>query len=152
MKNIVVKQSSVKDILFANNIDELIALYTNESKSSHIAIEPNINKEAYVALEDGGVLDCIVAYCDDTVVGFMFLITNYVLHYSRTSTIVESQFIVKEYRKYGTWKKMISIAEDIAKERDSAVIVCTSTIGSRFEKVANRSGFVATNIAYMKNI
>ena len=152
MSNITIKKTNIAELLFSNNIDELVKQYTHDGKSKHITIEPNIDKETYISLEDAGVLDCIVAYNDTVIVGFMVLITNYVLHYSRTSTIIESQFVMEEHRKNGTWKRMMSMAEDIARKRNSAVIVCTSTIDSRFEKVINRSGYVATNIAYMKNL
>lgn len=147
-----VQQISIDNLFDDYMFNELCKNYELESKVSTISISINPNRDIYKHLEDSGVLDCIGCYYKDKLVGFMTIITSIVKHYSATSTVIESQFVLKEYRKYGAWNNMMKLAEQIAKDKGSFVIVMTSAIGTRFEKVANRSGYTATNIMYTKGL
>lgn len=147
-----IKRVPIISIFESENFEKLAELYEEEGKISEINIDVNIDKEAYIKLEEIGMLDCLGCYDKELLVGFMVLITVNVLHYSMVTTTIESQFIAEKYRKYGTWKRMVSIAEDIAKSKNSFAMVMSSAIGTRFEKVANRSGYRATNIMYTKSL
>jgi len=148
----IVKKIVVKDIFDSSLFDNMKDEYEDESKVSTIGISSNPQLNVYQALEKNGSLACIGAYDNDVLVGFMTVITSVVLHYSQLSTTIESQFILRKYRGGGTWKKMMNLAEEIAKDRGSFMLVMTSAIGTDFEIVANRSGFNATNIMYTKNL
>ena len=148
----ICKKIRVEEILNANNAKYLFDEYAKESKSGTVStvVKPDI--EGYKQLEELGVLDCVGAFDDEKLVGFVVSITSNMYHYSTFCTVIESQFVLKEYRKEGTWKKLLDLAEEQAKKRGSTNLFMTAPVGGRLDKIAKFYGFKPTSVFYGKDI
>lgn len=144
-----VKKLSVKDIFEDKDFELLSKLYSNESKV--VKTEVNVNFEKYIQLEDIGALECFATYNEmGDMVGFLVLVKNQSLHLSSFSYIVESYFIMKQYRGYGTGKILLSVAEEYAKDNGAIAILITAPKDSRLSIVANSFGYCEQYRVYMK--
>lgn len=130
---------------------QLLKEYAKDSKSS---LAPNIKPsiEIYNNLENLGMLNCIALMSDKTMVGFIVLLTSMMPHYSEPATLVESIFILKEHRKFGTGKELIARAEKLVKDKGIKLMFLSAANGSRLEKATRFFGFKKTHATYIKRI
>ncbi len=131
--------------------EHLLQEYSKESKSSLV---PTINPDytMYTKLESLGMLNCIATVSNNSIVGFIVLLTTVMPHYSQLSTTVESFFVHKDHRKFGTGKRLIDMAETIAKSKGSSVMFMSAPEGSRLEKATKLFGFKQTHKLYIKSL
>jgi GNAT superfamily N-acetyltransferase len=145
----IVKKISVKEIFDDKDFEELVNKYSGESKVSSQAV--NIDFEKYIALEDSGMLDCFASYNEiDDMVGFLALVKNYSLHLSKFSVIIESYFVLNSYRKFGTGKILIGVAEEYARHIGAIAMLMPAPTDSRLSRVAVSFGYKNKYAVYMK--
>lgn len=146
-----IRRVTVEEFLSNDNLDYIFGMYAKESKGVLVPqVKPDFN--LYLSLENVGMLDVIAAYKGTVLVGFMVLITNTLPHYSEKATTVESQFVLKENRKYGTGKKLLDYAVQVAKDNGATVMFMSAPIGGVLNRVAESFGFTSTNIVYTRKI
>lgn len=153
MKDLDIKEINVREILFADNSDYLFDKYAKESKNNGIVhnVKPDVDK--YIMLEDAGALKCVGVFNNKkTLVGFLTMIISTMYHYSELCSTIESQFVLKDYRKYGTGKKMISLAENIAKNNGVRMMFMSAPKDSRLEIVSGVFGYKPISTFMMKEI
>ena len=146
-----VKLISIDTFFSYKHIDSLLQEYSDESKG---VLVPVVKTDIvlYKTLEDLGILDLIVMYNDETIVGFISLMTTVMPHYSEKASTVESIFVLKEHRKFGTGKVLISKAESIAKDKDAKAMFMSAPKDGVLSKVIGTYGFTETNTVYTKKI
>ena len=146
-----IRKIKIEEILYSPDGREMFLNYALDSKNS-LTPDVNLDNDMYVKFEEVGALDCVGAYDGDKLVGFITGITSIIPHYSKPATTIESFYVVKQYRKGGTGKKLLEELTEFAKQRGSTNIFMTALIGSDLEKVAPYYGFTPTNIAYTKKL
>lgn len=141
----------VSCIVYADNSDYLFKEYFNEGKTG-LTGEPIVNRELYIQLDNMGVLDCYGIYDNDTLGGFIIASTTPSPHYGGLATNIMSVFVLKEYRKYGTAKKLITLVEQAAKDRGSSIVIISSPEDAVMGKFVTKIGYKVSNILYAKDI
>ena len=149
MKNrYIYKQVSAVDII---NEKELLNEYSISSKSSlmptHIP-----DKDMYIELEKKGLLKSFAVYNENKMIGFITCIMTVMPHYSEMCATIESLFVSKEHRKFGTAKRLLGIAEQEAKDNECVAMFMSAPIGGRLELATKGLGFTPTHITYTKKI
>lgn len=149
---IKIKTCTIEDIVSSYLYDNMILEYESECKNKNVNVDtlPNIDK--YKAVESAGVLLCFGVYNDDTLVGFCIVIISEMLHYSQLATTVESQFILKEYRRFGTARKMYDFVERECIRRGSKAMFMSAPIGSALDKISKSIGYTPISTFFIKKI
>lgn len=129
---------------------ELLNLYSLEAQSSLLEVKHNPDVAKYIQLEELGLLDVVYALNDGMIVGFITSLTHPMLHYSANATTVESFYVRPEFRKYGVAKELLSVIEDIAREKGSTNVFISSGVGSRLERACKSFGYTHTNTIHTK--
>lgn len=133
------------------NEKELLEQYAQESKSSLVpSHEPSV--ELYDILEKKDILKCFGVYDNKQMVGFVTVTLSPMPHYSEMCATIESLFVSKEHRKFGTAKRLLSIVEQEAKDNECVAMFMSAPIGSRLELATKGLGFTPTHITYTKKI
>lgn len=133
--------------LLENN-KELLKRYFIEGHNLVTAY--NINKEAYYAMENANLLDTLVVIEDAKIVGFVVATTTINPNYGDLQSTIMAIFVDKEYRKYGTAKKLISNIEDIVQAKGSKLLTISSPKDSHFNSYLSTLGYKHINNFYGK--
>ena len=130
---------------------ELLQAYASESKSNKV---PHINPDIYLydTLETKGMLECIGVYKETKLVGFITIIITTMPHYATLAGTIESFYIMPEYRKFGTGKTLIHLAERVLQGKGGTTLFMSAPIGSRLEVAAKFFGFSETHKTYIKDL
>ena len=146
----VVKKVLISEILNDKDFELLSKLYSNESKI--VKSKECVDSEKYKQLENIGILECFATYNEmRDMVGFIVLIKNQSLHLSSFSYIVESYFVMKQYRGYGTGKILLGVAEEYAMSVGAVAMLISAPKDSRLSIVANSFGYSESYRVYMKD-
>lgn len=133
--------------LLENN-KELLNKYFTEGHNLVTAY--NINKEAYYAMENANLLDTLVVIEDAKIVGFVVATTTINPNYGDLQSTIMAIFVDKEYRKYGTAKKLIANMEDTVQAKGSKLLTISSPKDSHFNSYLSALGYKHINNFYGK--
>lgn len=148
--SLVVRKSTIAEIVAYPNLGELLEEYAVES-AIHGLPHPKAKIDLYEQLEAVGILYAISAFLDDILVGFIFVVSPIIPHYSEKISTTESFFVAKEYRKTGAGTKLRHAAEQYAKEIGALGLLISAPIGSDLAKVLPRVGYAETNRVFFRN-
>ena len=139
---VCVRPVSFSAILDAPNSGALLHAYAEECLVSDAAPQRTI----YEAMERAGVLKCFAAYADDnTLIGFVSILTATMPHTGRLQSTGESVFVDPVYRGTGAGNLLIDAAEQFA-DSIHAFLSWLPRIDSAFDKVlSHRSGYSLTH-------
>ena len=144
--NLIVKVP-IQELL--ENNDELLKKYFIEGHN--LVTSYNINKEAYYNMEKANLLDTLVIINEaKVVVGFVVATTTINPNYGDLQSTIMAIFVDKEYRKYGTAKKLIANIEDVVKAKGSKLLTISSPLNSHFNAYLSTLGYKHINNFYGK--
>lgn len=143
--NLIVKVP-IQELL--ENNKELLKKYFIEGHN--LVTSYNINKEAYYNMEKANLLDTLVIINKAKVVGFIVATTTINPNYGDLQSTIMAIFVDKEYRKYGTAKKLISNIEDIVQAKGSKLLTISSPKDSHFNSYLSTLGYKHINNFYGK--
>ena len=143
--NLIVKVP-IQELL--ENNKELLKRYFIEGHNLVTAY--NINKEAYYAMENANLLDTLVVIEDAKIVGFVVATTTINPNYGDLQSTIMAIFVDKEYRKYGTAKKLIANMEDTVQAKGSKLLTISSPKDSHFNSYLSALGYKHINNFYGK--
>jgi GNAT superfamily N-acetyltransferase len=129
----------------------LFEAYANESKGSLVP-EVNEDKKRYLELEDQCKLFSVGAFEGTEMVGFLVFFLHPMLHYNKIAATMESAFVLKEYRKFGTGAMLFKEAEQIATKLGAVNFFISAPKGGSLSKVACSFGYKETNITFTKSL
>jgi GNAT superfamily N-acetyltransferase len=138
------------EIFDAPNIKELLDEYAAES-SIHGLPHPKAKVDLYKQLETVGILYAIGAFLEETLIGFILVVSPVIPHYSEKISTTESFFVAKEYRKTGAGTKLRLAAEKYAKEICALGLLISAPIGSVLAEVLPRAGYKETNRVFFRS-
>lgn len=148
----IINKIPVTEIVYADNSDYLFDKYFDEGKTG-LTDRPKVNKDLYIHLDSLGMLDNFGIYDDtNTLVGFIIASTSESPHYGTLATTVMSVFILPEHRKYGAAKKLISLVERCARDKESSMVIISSPKDATMGKFITKIGYKVSNILYGKTL
>lgn len=145
---IKIKHICVQDVL---DNSHLLDAYAEESKNS-IVPEHDPDVEVYMSLEQSGALKVFGAYEGSDLVGFISVTYTVLPHYSSLSGRIESFFVLKEHRKFGTGKRLIKAVEKQAKSMGCQSLHLSAPVGGDLSKAARLFGYTNTSLLFMKEL
>jgi GNAT superfamily N-acetyltransferase len=146
----MIRKTTMTEIFDAPNITELMEEYAAES-SIHGLPHPKAKIDLYKQLETVGILYAIGAFFEDTLVGFILIVSPIVPHYSAKISTTESFFVAKEYRKTGAGIKLRQAAESHAREIGSVGLLISAPLGSNLaEMLSCMKDYKETNRVFFK--
>jgi GNAT superfamily N-acetyltransferase len=136
-------------VVLSSNTAGLLAEYAAESSISGM---PPINTDSktYIAMERSGCLQAIGAFKGDKLIGVIVLLTSVLPHYSALTTVTESFFVMKKYRKGGLGLKLLKAGEQYARDRGAVGMLVSAPAGGNLERVAPRMGYQHSNTIFFK--
>ena len=143
--NLIVKVP-IQELL--ENNKELLKKYFIEGHN--LVTSYNINKEAYYNMEKANLLDTLVIINKAKVVGFIVATTTINPNYGDLQSTIMAIFVDKEYRKYGTAKKLIANMEDTVQAKGSKLLTISSPKDSHFNSYLSTLGYKHINNFYGK--
>jgi len=149
MNDILIKPISITQIQAASNIDALLDAYAQESALS-VMPEPLPDWDGYAAMEESGGIIAHGVYAGDTLVGFMVIMMCYAAQYSASIGNTMAIFVLPEYRKFGTGKKLVDSVAEAAFSHGMAALAIGAPSESRLAKAAESMGFKETNRIYLR--
>lgn len=150
MVSITYRQLTVDEFLSARNLDELIGAYADESAINGMP-RFNMHVATYRTLEQSGSAVAFGAFDEnDTIIGFIQVITHILPHYSVQVSATESYFVLPEHRKQGAGVRLLRMAEEHARRLGSHGLLVSSPTGGRLTSVLPNFGYAETNRVYFK--
>ena len=145
-KTTLIVRVPIQELL--ENNKELLKRYFIEGHNLVTAY--NINKEAYYAMENANLLDTLVVIENAKIVGFVVATTTINPNYGDLQSTIMAIFVDKEYRKYGTAKKLIANMEDTVQAKGSKLLTISSPKDSHFNSYLSTLGYKHINNFYGK--
>lgn len=149
MEKITVRSCTLDELIGAFNFQQLIDAYAAESAMPEIGT-PIADLSMYQAIESAGLMSVVCAFQGDQIVGFIVLLVNRLPHYGKTVATTESFFVEGAYRKGGTGKLMLGVAEMIAKGKGAEALLVSAPVDSALDMVMPFWGYRASNNVYAK--
>lgn len=141
---LIVRDITMAELFGADNINELIDEYADESKVEGLP-KQNAKISMYEAMEKANAIKSIGAFFDDKLIGFILLIAPIMPHYDARLAVTESFFVSKEYRKTGAGLKLINAAKEYTKNQNACGLMLTAPEGSDLAKVLPKVGCKESN-------
>jgi GNAT superfamily N-acetyltransferase len=140
-----------KEIGYHKDFMALCKEYADESAVVGAGeIKPDL--ELYSMMERAGIFKSVGVFNADKLVGFMFILSAKLPHYSAIKTTIESIFLKKEYRNSKIGKNLLQLAEDYAKLAGSDVVIASAPVGGVVSKILPKCGYRNTNLTFIKNV
>ena len=129
-----IRAASANEIFENANCSALLARYAEESAMQGMP-PPKADYEQYKKLEKMGVLKVAGAFSDGKLVGLIAVIAGNLPHYSQCVSSTESFFVLREFRRQGTGKKLLALGKEFAAQKGAEGLFVSAPIGSALEKV-----------------
>ena len=149
MEKITVRTTSLAELTSAPNFQQLIDLYAEESALPEIG-RPFADLAMYAAIEQAGVMSVVCAYQGGLLVGFIVLLANRLPHYGQIVATTESFYVHPDYRKGGTGKLLLGLADHNARGKGAVALMVCAPADSTLDKVLPLWGLRHTNTVYTK--
>lgn len=145
----MIRKTTIAEFFSAPNIKQLLDEYAEES-ALHGLPHPKAKIDLYEHLEAMGSIYPLAAFVDDVMIGFAFVLSPILPHYSAKVSVMESFFVAKEYRKTGAGIKLRQAAESHAKEVEALGLLISAPLGSDLAEMLPRMGYKETNRVFFK--
>jgi GNAT superfamily N-acetyltransferase len=113
---------------------------------------PDEKIASYRLIEASGFFTCYGAFLDESLVGFIALLTPVIPHYGVALTVAESFFVAKAHRKSGAGLKLLRRAENHAREAGAPGLLVSAPFGGRLAEVLPHVGYRETNRVFFKEL
>lgn len=151
MAELTIGRETIADIEASPELPALLAEYEAESAKSGIGPAcPDI--ATYRAMEAGGLLHPFTARLDGRLIGFLFLLTTVLPHFSRLVGVSESLFVAAEHRKTGAGLRLIRAAEELARAAGAPVLLISAPVGGVLERVVHGIGYRDASRVFYKEL
>lgn len=144
-----IQPSCVRELYADPNFVAMTAEYSLHSNPTMPT--PVFKQSDYQAREDAGVLDSWAVRVDGKLVGFMAIIAGHSLHFGPGMAIVESLFVMQDYRTTGAGKALIHLAKDFVRNRAFKVCVVQCPYGAPLAKLLEKEAFTPQLVCYCWN-
>lgn len=143
-----IKRISVVD--YFDSARELAAQHWQETEPGFSDCSPEINLDAYRALESAGVVIAFGAFSDGILVGYVAGYVTRHMHYLMLVGQHDMLFLHKEYRKGRIGLRLMQEFEQAAKSAGAERILWHAKPGSAFESILKRMNCKTEEVIYIK--
>ncbi|MEE8597921.1 MAG: GNAT family N-acetyltransferase [Dehalococcoidales bacterium] len=136
---------------------ELIGEHWKEVPFGDYQLELNLDIPTYCAVEASGHGTCLVAYIEDTIVGYMLLLASSMLHHEGLHQVItDSFYVVPEYRDAGVFLELLTAAETLCKADNldflSLGLNPQYPENATLEDYVKEQGYSLTELTYTKSM
>lgn len=149
MTDLVIRQCKIADLVNAPNFTSVLDAYEEECAIPEFR-GANPKLDIYYSLESLGKIVAIGAFSGDLLAGVLVVVVTEFPHFGCMTASTESFFVGHDHRKSGTGKKMLDLAESIAKAMGAKGLFMSAVANSRLERAAPLLGFRHTNTQFFK--
>lgn len=128
-----IRRTTIEEIRNADTVDEIVAGYAEGALEGIPSNGPLW--EFYQTLERLGGFYPIGAYMDGKLIGVLFYFINPSLHYGSVICVIETIYVLPEYRKTGAGLKLLRFVEEDAPGKGAVAMMATAPVDSAFSKV-----------------
>jgi len=143
-----VERVTVEQLYALPGFEEMIAEYATHAIKKMPT--PLYRKEAYLPLEEKGILAVWCAMYGGYVVGFASCLLSMIPHYGCGIAIAESLFVRESVRMAGFGIRLIEAVENHGREAGMPAVFFSCPIGSEFKKVLEHRNYSAETTTYVK--
>jgi GNAT superfamily N-acetyltransferase len=133
------------------NIHDLLDEYAQESAVKGLP-SPNAKAELYKTLESTGALQAIGAFIDGVLVGFIVVLSPVMAHYSALVCVVESFFVTKKSRNSGAGIKLLRLAEDYARSKESPGLLVSAPVNGILCDILPHVGYTESSRVFFRSL
>ena len=148
--SVVIKKCSISEIEANPNFLDLHQEYWDESAVVGLP-PPNEKMAVYKLIENEPSFTAFGAFIDDSLIGFVVVLTTTIPHYGAMIAVTESLFVGKAYRRTGAGLKLIRTAQRYARNAGSPAIAITAPYGGQLSKVLPLMGYRKTNETFLRS-
>jgi len=144
-----IRKCTIEDIENDHNIAQLLEEYAEESSIKGLP-HPLAKAETYKLLEKTGAIQAIGAFVNESIIGFIIVLSSILSHYNTCVAVSESFFVSKEHRKTGAGLKLLHEAEKYSKKLGAFGILISAPIGGVLAEILPHVGYVETNRVFFR--
>jgi GNAT superfamily N-acetyltransferase len=148
---LVIRNCTIQEISESSNIDELLNEYAAESAIKDLP-HPNAKVKSYQSLEKAGAIHAFGAFLDNTLVGFITVLSPVLPHYDLRIAVAESFFVAKAYRKTGAGLRLLRAAEVHSADIGASGLLVSAPTGGNLAEVLPHVGYSDTNRVFFKKV
>jgi len=146
-----IKKSSISELKNASNIQELLEEYATESAHKNMP-RPDVKAEVYLALEATGILHTFISKENNNIIGYITFLITVLPHYGVPMAVTESFFVRKIDRKTGAGLRLLSAAEDYAKNAGAFGILVSAPYDGVLSKILHHSTeYSPSNVIFFRS-
>lgn len=142
----IVEPTCVAELYGDPNFYSMVTEYSLHS--NHLFPAATFRKADYEHAEKAGVLTAWRVMSDGVLCGFMSMVSAPSLHFGVTMGVVESLFVMKNYRMTGAGKELVITAKKFAKMRGLSPLVIQCPWGAKLARLLENEGFTPEIICY----
>lgn len=146
-----VQRSSIPELEASPMFADLLAEYAAESAIDGMPA-PSARMDIYRHLETKGALHVISGTVEGELAGFITVLAPVMPHYGVPLATSESFFVTKRHRNSLGGLKLLTAAEDKARDLGSPGLLVSAPYGGKLFEVLPRCGYVETNRAFFKKV
>lgn len=149
--SLIIKKCTISEMELAPNISDLLNEYALESAIDGLP-HPAARVETYKHLEAVNAICMIGAFVEEVLIGFIAVLMPVLPHYSVCVAVVESFFVLSEYRKTGAGIKLLREAEEHSIALNAHGILVSTPTGGSLVQVMPHVGYTETNRVFFRSL
>lgn len=135
----IIREATFQELFDADNFDDLARAYTLESGTPIFGNE-NVDVDWYLAGEQAGQANLIIAEKDEHIVGFAVIVDGYHPHFSIGLACLEALYLAPAYRRGVAGIKLIRAAQNLARNKGYRFLTASAPAESRLNALYKRLG------------
>lgn len=151
MSELTFKRMGAAALMDEPGYDEVVDSYYAECANQ--AMGPaNPDREMYRLYDNAGISHAVGVFDGKHLVGGLIVLVNTMAHFSRKGAVIESLFLLPEYRRTGAGLKLYNEAKRIAKDCGAPGVYVSAPTGSRLERMMRLKGVKQTNSVFFESV
>lgn len=149
--SLVIRECTICELENAPNIARVLEEYGAESAIEGLP-HPFAKVDSYKIMESNGSIHVMGAFVDEELAGYIIALSPVLPHYSVRVAVVESFFVLKEYRKTGAGLKLLREAEKYSVKLGAVGILISAPFGGNLAEVLPHVGYAETNRVFFRKL
>ena len=156
MSNIKYVVTSVETLISneesKSQFEDLLKLQWLEVDHRRKSSDLDVDFDKYIKMGELGIHFIVVAYTNESLVGYNSIFISPSAHTKELTSLTDTIFIHKDYRKLGVGSKMIALAECESVERGAKHMMVTFKNDHPHPEIVKELGFFSYETIYAKYI
>ena len=151
MTELIFKRMRAAELMDAPGFDEAVDRYWVECANR--AMGPaNPDQDAYRLMDAAGLSRAVGVFDGERLIGGAILLINNMPHFSVKGAVVESIFVLPEYRRRGVGARLLNELKAMAKAYGCPGVYLSAPVGSRLERLLRLKGIQQTNSVFFEAV